>query len=354
MKTGRIMTAAATALATAAVLTGCGNSGDSEGDKKDQLNVVASTNVYADIAQQIAGDKAEVKAIIDDPNKDPHDYEASSSDKLTVSKADIVVQNGGGYDSFMDSMVESSDKKPEIVDAVKISGLPGSEDAAEHHHHHGDDEHGDHKHSDSEHSDEGHDEHSHDEHGDEGHDEHSHEGHDHGEFNEHVWYSVPTMVKVAHSVADDLKEKRPDDAKTFDDNAAKLEKDLGGLNDQIADVKKTAKGKKSAATEPVPLWLFHDMGVENITPDEFLEAVEEGSDVPPLVMKKAKAQVDKKQVAILAYNSQASNAQAEELKKAAEKVNIPVVSLTETTPEKTHYQDWMGNYVKEIGEDLQH
>ncbi|WP_235936287.1 metal ABC transporter solute-binding protein, Zn/Mn family [Brevibacterium rongguiense] len=367
----RSLGAGAVALATAAVLAGCGSGGGADSNS-GKPRVVTSTNVYADIASQIAGDRADVEAIIDDPNKDPHDYEASTADQLKVSKASIVVENGGGYDSFMDSMMKSADSHPAVVDAVAVSGLPGAEDAAgDHDHDHGaeesqgaagtesaaaGDEH-DEDH-DADHADHADDEHAHSDHAEESSEaeesgEHdAHEGHDHGEFNEHVWYSVPTMIKVAHAIEDELKDKAPNDAQAFEDNTSALVKKLDGLNDSIAQVKKTAQGKKASATEPVPLWLFSDMGLETITPEEFLEAVEEGSDVPPLVLKKAQRQISDGQVVILGYNTQATNTQAEQLKKSADAAGVGVVDLTETMPQGAHYDEWMGGRIDDIAQKL--
>ena len=354
MKSLRAVSVAVCA-AGALVLSACGSqSGDSGSDK---LNVVTSTNVYADIAQTVGGDAVEVTPIIDDPSKDPHSYEATTQDQLKLSKADVVVQNGGGYDAFMTTLLEASDSKPEVVDAVSISGLPGSEglgnEPHEHGHEHGEEGHEGHDH---EHGEEGHD-HGHDhEHGEEGHDhghgeeghEHGHEGHEHGAFNEHVWYSVPTMIKLVDEVSETLSEKSPEHKDEFEKNADDLRGKLEDLNTKITDAKSQNEGKKAAATEPVPLWLFEDMGLEPATPPEFLSAIEEGNDAPPLVFKKAQGQLKNKEVVILGYNTQATNEQAEALKKAAEDAGIPVVDMAETVPKGSSYVDWISGYVDEV------
>lgn len=327
------MASVAVCAAGALVLSACGSqSGDSGGDK---LNVVTSTNVYADIAQTVGGDAVDVTPIIDDPSKDPHSYEATSQDQLKLSKADVVVQNGGGYDAFMTTLLEASDSKPEVVDAVSISGLPGSEGLGNEPHDHG-----------HEHGEEGHEGHDH-EHGEE-----SHEGHDHGAFNEHVWYSVPTMIKLVDEVAETMSEKSPEHKDEFTKNADDLRGKLEELNKKITDAQSQNKGKKAAATEPVPLWLFEDMGLEPVTPPEFLSAIEEGNDAPPLVFKKAQDQLKNKEVAILGYNTQATNEQAESLKKAADDAGIPVVDMAETMPKDSNYVDWISGYVDEVNSAL--
>lgn len=340
MKSLRAVSVAVCA-AGALVLSACGSqSGDSGSDK---LNVVTSTNVYADIAQTVGGDAVEVTPIIDDPSKDPHSYEATTQDQLKLSKADVVVQNGGGYDAFMATLLEASDSKPEVVDAVSISGLPGSEGLGNEPHEHG---HGEEGH-DHEHDEEGHEGHEHGEEGHEGHD-HGEEGHEHGAFNEHVWYSVPTMIKLVDEVSETLSEKSPEHKDEFEKNADDLRGKLEDLNTKITDAKSQNEGKKAAATEPVPLWLFEDMGLEPATPPEFLSAIEEGNDAPPLVFKKAQGQLKNKEVVILGYNTQATNEQAEALKKAAEDAGIPVVDMAETMPKGSSYVDWISGYVDEV------
>ncbi|SMX77696.1 zinc/manganese transport system substrate-binding protein [Brevibacterium sp. 239c] len=327
----------AIALSTVAALSGCG--GQASGST--ELSVVASTNVYADIVSQVAGDFAKVSAVIDDPNQDPHSYEATTHDRLMLSKSDLVVQNGGGYDSFMTTMLEASDVEVDTIDTVSISGLPGSEGVGNESHEHGDEEAsgGGHVHDHGE--EEGHD------HGDEGHD------HAHGEFNEHLWYSVPTMTKLVNEVATHLGEADPEHKDDFAANADDYTKTLEKLQSQIDDARDQHEGDEVATTEPVPLWLFADMGLKNITSDEFLEAVEEGNDVPPLVLKKAEEQISSGDALLLGYNTQAAGPQAEQLKSTAEESDVPVVDLGETMPAGAHYATWMGDYITEISTALE-
>lgn len=341
---------AAVAAAAGLVLAGCG-AGDAESTSGgDKLTVVTSTNVYADLASEIAGDAADVEPIISDPSKDPHDYEATSGDQLRLSKADVVVVNGGGYDAFMTTMLEAAEAEPEVVNGVEVSGLPGAEEHAgnePHDHSHGEEGH--------DHGEEGHGEHGHEghDHGEEeGHDEHGHEGHDHGEFNEHIWYSVSAMENVVDAIEETLAEKDPDNKDAYKANADKLQGELDGLKKKADDVKAKADGKKSAATEPIALWLFEDLGLENITPEKFLSAVESGSDASPVVLKQAQDQLKNKEVSVLGFNPQAVNDQAETLLKTAKDAGVPVVELPETLPEDTNYVDWMSSHIDDVDKAL--
>lgn len=322
MKSVRI---AAIAAAAGLVLAGCGT-GDAESTGSgDKLKVVTSTNVYADLASQVAGDAADVEPIISDASKDPHDYEATSNDQLKLSKADVVIVNGGGYDAFMTTLLEAADKDPKVVNGVEVSELPGAEEnsANEPHDH---------------------------DHGEEGHD-HDH-GHDHGAFNEHIWYSVSAMKNVVDSIEESLSEEDPDNKAAYEENADKLQGELDGLMKKADEVKKTGEGKKSAATEPVALWLFEDLGLETITPQKFLSAVEAGSDAAPVVLKQAQDQIKNKEVAVLGFNPQAVNEQAETLRKSADDAGVPVVELPETLNEGETYVDWMGSHIDDVEKAL--
>ena len=346
-----LLTSAAIASSATLVLSGCGGQA-SEADT-GALRVVTSTNVYADIVSEVAGDFADVSPIIDDPNQDPHSYEATTQDRLKLSKADLVVQNGGGYDAFMTGMLDASGAEVDIIDTVSISGLPGSEGLGNEPHDH---DHGD-GHDDEEAHGGGHtleDEEGHDhEHADEGHEEEGHEGHDHGSFNEHLWYSVPTMTKLVDEAATHLGEALPEHQGEFESNAKDYKAQLSALQDDIDAVKKEHGGEKVAATEPIPLWLFDDMGLENVTSMEFLAAVEEGNDVPPLVLKAAEKQISDGDAVLLGYNTQAAGPQAEALKSTAEDSDVPVVDLAETMPSGTHFADWMGGYITDISTALE-
>ena len=75
------------------------------------VKVLATTNVWGDIAKQLGGDWVEVTVILDDPMQDPHSYEASARDQLAVNDAELIVMNGGGYDDFIQYKGEAGAKE---------------------------------------------------------------------------------------------------------------------------------------------------------------------------------------------------------------------------------------------------
>lgn len=346
------------------MLAGCGGGGQSA-DGGDGTTVVTSTNVYASIVEAVAGDAVDVRPIIDDPAQDPHEYEATARDQLELSRADLVVMNGGGYDSFVTTMLEAIDTDPDVIDTVAISGLPGAAEAAanghSHDHSHDDGDEGDHggDNGDEDGADqEGHDDEDEDEKdgtsddedegGHAGDDEHSH---DHGTFNEHVWYSVQTMLALVDEVETHLAEVVPESAQQFETNAEELREELEALQTRIDGIAEAHSGERAAVTEPVALRLFEDMGLENVVPDDFVSAVEAGSDVSPLVVAEATEAVDD-EVRVFAYNVQTSGPEAEALRTSAEEQGIAVVEVAETMPEDTDYVTWMTDTVDTVEQAL--
>lgn len=289
--------------AAALALTGCATSsasGEASGD--GTINVVASTNVYGSIVKTIGGDAVTVTSILKDPSQDPHSFESSARTQLSVSKADLLIENGGGYDDFMTTLANASDTKADTINVVKLSGLDKGGDT---------------------------------------------------EFNEHVFYSYPTMVKLVEAVTKDLSALDEGGKDAFEKNAATLTTKLEDLESQTDAVKKQDAGDKVAYTEPVPGYLFDAMGLENETPPDFSEAIEEGDDVPPAALRDTLALFTGKRVQLLAYNNQASSPETEQVQKAAEQNDIPVVGVTETLPKGQDYVSWQQANIDAVKAALQ-
>jgi zinc/manganese transport system substrate-binding protein len=284
------------------------------------IDVVASTNVYGDIAALIGGDKVNVTSIITKTSQDPHSYEATAQDRLAVSKADLVIENGGGYDEFLHKMADDSKLDHNyILTTVEIAGLAPEDEHTE---------------SETAHDEAGHD-------------------HQHGEFNEHAWYSLDAMGKLADAVAAKLGELERGSASRFTANAATFKTDLDGLNTKLAGMKAKAAGSPVAVTEPVPLYLLEAAGLENRTPEDYTAAIEEDSDVPPAVLKAATDLAGSSEIKFLAYNEQTEGPQTEALKKAAEAAGVPVIDFSETLPEGKTYLQWMTDNVDNISKVLE-
>ncbi|OAZ41768.1 metal ABC transporter substrate-binding protein [Microbacterium arborescens] len=328
--TRRLLPAAALVAAASLALAGCAGTSSpaASGSDDGKISVVASTNVYGSLAAEVGGDAVEVTSIVTSLAQDPHSYEASARDQLTVSQADLVIENGGGYDSFLDALVEASGSTAPVLTAVEFShDFPG----AEGHDDHASDDGDDHASDDSD-----------------GHD-HDHEGHDHIEgFNEHVWYDPHTIAHLVEDIAHELGELDAAQAETFEANAQALIERINGLETSLETISAAHQGEKIFVTEPVPLYLAAAAGLENATPAAFSEAVEEGQDVPPATLLEAQQILRSGDVRIVIVNAQTGGAETTEITKLADELNIPVLEFTELMPDGVDYVGWMQQNIDEI------
>ena len=299
------------ALATIA-LAGCSAAPAPSTD--DTITVVASTSVYGDIVAQLGGDLVSVTSLISDATVDPHSFEASTRDQLAISEADLIVENGGGYDPFIDSLIEASGSTAVVVSAVDASGLL------------------DHDHDDA-------DDHDAEDAGDAD-DDHADHGHIEG-FNEHVWYSLHGMTHVVEAIVEQLSGLDAGNAATYERNGSALVASIEQLEARADGIGELVDDGHAAVTEPVPVYLLDAAGLENITPADFTEAIEEGNDVPPLALQETLDLFAGQQVLLLAYNSQTASPETERVRQAAEAPGVPVVEFTETLPAGADYVTWM-------------
>ncbi|HWU58406.1 MAG TPA: zinc ABC transporter substrate-binding protein [Microbacteriaceae bacterium] len=255
------------------------------------VNVVASTDVWGDIAATVGGDHVKVTSIIDDPDKDPHEYEADARNQLAISKASVVIENGGGYDDFVNTMLKSakSDSRT-VLNAVDISGKKASGA---------------------------------------------------NELNEHVWYDFGTVEKVVDKLSATYAKLDKKHAAAYTKNADALKSKLDALESRESDLKTKYAGLGASITEPVPLYMLDAIGLNNKTPEKFSEAIENDSDVAPTVLKQTLELYSSHAVALLAYNEQTTGAQTEAVLKAAKDAGIAVVPVTETLPSGKTYVSWM-------------
>ena len=267
------------------------------------IDIVASTNVYADIARAVGGPDVDVTAFIDSPSADPHSYEANSRNILTVTRADIVIENGGGYDDFMDHPARQRQERSRRAQRRRHLGRHRSRQAA------------------SSTSTSG--------------------------------TTSPRCRSRRRRSPSDLAELDPDTPTTYAANAAAFN---AATCRQLrrrgrADLSEQLAGTPVAITEPVPGYLIDDLGLENLTPPEFSEAIEEGEDVSVGVLDETLRLFSEHQVEAL------------DLQRADDRVRSPSRSsrppttpasrssrVTETMPEGDDYVSWMSDNIDAIAQ----
>jgi zinc/manganese transport system substrate-binding protein len=290
--------AALSAVALVGALAAC-SGGASASSDDGTVNVVASTNVWGDIAKSIGGSHVHVTSIIDDPDKDPHEYQADARTQLAISKAQVVIENGGGYDDFVPTMLKASKNTTKLViDAVQLSGYTGDD------------------------------------------------------VNEHVWYDYPTVSKVVDAIAASLHTADPKNAKAYAAGAAKMQDSLSRLEATEASMSARTTGVGAGITEPVPVYVLDALKMDVVTPPAFSKAIEDDTDVPPAVLQQTLAQYADGTVKVLVYNVQTTGPQTEAVLNAAKKAGVPAVPVSETLPSGFGYVKWQEGVLAEIAKAL--
>jgi zinc/manganese transport system substrate-binding protein len=289
-------------LAMCTWLAGCGAEDDAEATSQSgRVQIVASTDVYGDIAKQVGGDTVTVTSILTNPDQDPHSFEANPRTTLAVSKADVIIENGGGYDDYMDTLRAAHNTSAPVLNVVDISGKKAPAG---------------------------------------------------GELNEHVFYDLPSMQKLADALAAELAAKDPDNKSGYAGRAKTFVEEVGTLIDREATLRPSVQGKSIGITEPVPLYLTEALGLRNATPAEFSEAIEEGNDVAPRVLQETLDLYSQGKVSALVYNEQTSGPITEKVEDAAKAADVPVVGVTETLPAGKDYLAWMNDNIEALGAAL--
>ena len=289
------------------LVAGCGSSETksaattSAAPKADRIRVVASTNVYGSVVGAVGGDRVEVTSLIANVNADPLKYETTAADAVAVKNARLVVFNGNGYDTFMPDLVKAAGGDTTVVEVVELSGLKAA-------------------------------------------------GGD-GEFNEHVFYDMATIQKLADRVANVLGLASPADAAAFTANADAFKKKVDGLRTQLAAIAAAHKGARVAVTEPLPGYVTDEAGLDNVTPDAFAEAIEEGDDPPAAALADMLALFSSNPVRVLILNTQTQSPATDQVAKAAKTAGVPVVSMSETLT-SPDYITWMDGQIKALAKAL--
>jgi zinc/manganese transport system substrate-binding protein len=279
------------------------------------ITIVASTNVWGDVAKSIGGDLVQVVSIIDNFAQDPHSYEASARDQLAVNDADVIVANGGGYDSFIDALAESAAKET-IVYAYLTDELTKEDEAAK--------------------EDDGHN-----------------HNHDHSGGNEHVWYDFHVVEDFASRLAGQLAALDSENSTQYNDNLVEFLNGIAILEDRVAEHILKFEGSTVVSSEPVADYLLAEFGLENITPPSFSQAIEEELDVTPKDLLAIQNLFKAKKVDLFVVNVQTGSVQIESLKELATVNGISIVEMSELLPAGISYFEWMESNIANLESGLE-
>ncbi len=96
------------------VLLACGKKQDTTEQKNNQPKVVATINIIADIAQNIAGERLHIQSLLP-TGGDPHIYEPTPRDAQRIAQADLILANGLTLEGWMSELIENSGTKAKTI-----------------------------------------------------------------------------------------------------------------------------------------------------------------------------------------------------------------------------------------------
>ena len=154
----------------------------------DKINVVASFSILGDLVQQVGGEHVSVSTLVG-PNGDAHVYQPTPQDTIRLTKSQLFVVNGLGFEGWMERLVSASHYKGKVITAsqsIKPQTFTDADDAA----------------------------------------------HPHVTQDPHAWHSIPNAVQYVHNIADGLSQIDPAHKAEYQANA-------GNYIQQIEQLDKT-------------------------------------------------------------------------------------------------------------------
>jgi zinc/manganese transport system substrate-binding protein len=254
------------------------------------IHVVAGENFWGSIAVQLGGSKVSVHSVVTDPNADPHEYESSTSDARAFAEADFVILNGAGYDDWGRKLLaaNSSSHRKVLDIATLLSRKTGD--------------------------------------------------------NPHFWYEPTYVLKVADNITAGYKAIDPSNGAFFDQQRSAFTTALKPYSEQIAVIRSKYAATPIGSTESIFVYMAKALGLDLISPPEFMNAVAEGTDPPAFAVATFHDQITNNKIKLLVYNVQASSALTSNLKQLAQQQSIPLVGVTETLqPVGATFEEWQVN-----------
>jgi zinc/manganese transport system substrate-binding protein len=258
------------------------------------VNVIAVENPYGSIVAQLGGQCVRVTSIINDPSADPHEFQTDVQVGKAFQEADLVVQNGLGYDEFSNKIIATLRRKPVVITAGDVVGLKSG-------------------------------------------------------ANPHLWYSPDYVMRISQAITRALKQLRPLAATYFDARAQDFAAALSPYHALIEEIKRRFAGTPIGATETVFVYMAEATGLKLVSPPGFMQAVAEGTSPTVRDVATFHDQIQQKYIKVLVYNLQAVSNLASQMQTLAQEVGIPVVGVTETlVPVHDTFQNWQVRQLRDL------
>lgn len=281
------------------LLTGCASPTPQETEyfpHAGKATVLSSVAVWANIAQTIGGPEVIASAIIAGPGRDPHSYEASVRDQLAVNRADLTITNGANYDQFFAKLVNH---RPSINSIMNLDLAQQMRSTT---------------------------------------------------ANPHFWYSLSATARATQSIsnAERIAMQSQDQAIQIQNRTDAFIAALKDLQSREAKIRAAHPGQTALLTEPFAAYMLSDLGIRDLTPASFRNAVEQEQDASPAVMHQMQDLLRNHKISVLIVNRQTTSSQTTQLVNWAHKAQVPVLNWSELLPAKTSYLQWMIHNLTQI------
>jgi zinc/manganese transport system substrate-binding protein len=281
----RVVGAARLGILTLLLVVGVACGGSSPA-RTGAIKVVAGENFWGSVASQLGGAKVNVQSVVTDPNTDPHEYESSTQDARAFADANLVILNGAGYDDWGKKLLAAnSNAQRQVIDVAELLGRKVGD-------------------------------------------------------NPHFWYQPDYVVKVADAITATYRSIDAANSSYFDQGRADFASALKPYEAKIASIKQRFSRTPIGATESIFGYMAGALGLNLISPPEFMNAIAEGNDPPAPAVAAFHDQIAANQIKVLIYNVQTSTAVTTNLRQLASSHHIPSVGVSETMPASSTFQDW--------------
>jgi zinc/manganese transport system substrate-binding protein len=277
-----------------------GGSGASAARASGPLRVVAAENFWGSIAAQLGGSRVQVTSIITNPATDPHDYEPTAADARTIAGAQMVIEDGIGYDPWADRLIAANPASGRAV--VNVGDVVGVKPGG----------------------------------------------------NPHQWYSPTSVNKVIGAIVAAYSKLDPHDAAYFHRKEMAYEtRGLARYHALIATIRHRYHGVAVGASESIFVPLAQALGLRLLTPTSFLDAISEGTEPTAADKTTIDGQITHKQIRVWVYNSQNSTPDVARFTAEVRRHRIPVATITETlTPANASFQQWQTRQLEALAAAL--
>jgi len=289
-------------LVAAVALSALAGAATAGASSQSVIQAVGAENQYANVIAQIGGKYVHVEAVMSNPATDPHEFEASTSVAREIASAQLIVQNGVGYDAFMQQLESASPSAArKVVTVQSLLRLPSSTK------------------------------------------------------NPHLWYKPTTMPTVAKVVAHDLSAMDPSHSSYFATHLRLFDVSMLAVTRAIEEFRANYAGDRVATTEPVADYLLTALGLTNSTPFSFQADIMNGIDPSPEDVATQENLFSTHAVKMFCYNAQVSSPVTVSLRDLAKKSHVPIVAVYETMPTPGYdYQSWMLAEINALAKAIDH